>query len=258
MASRSPLIERAAEAILRCRCAVALTGAGISVESGIPDFRSASGLWQRFDPLEYATIEAFHRNPRKVWKMLAELHTIVSAASPNAAHRALAELEAAGRLAAVITQNVDHLHEKAGSRNVITFHGDAQRLRCLSCGGTFPAEGVKELPPPCPECGAILKPDVVLFGEAIPPEAIARAWAAVEACDLLLVVGTSAEVFPAGEIPYLARERGATIVEVNPDRTKISAIATLSIHAPAGEVLPRIVARIEALEGQGETSEGGG
>ena len=239
-----PLIERAAAAIQESRGAVALTGAGISVESGIPDFRSAGGLWSRFDPLEYATIEAFLQNPSKVWEMIAELHELIDRAVPNAAHRALAELEAQGHLTAIVTQNIDDLHQRAGSRNVIEFHGNGRQLRCLPCGEVSPAGEMEVLPPTCRSCGAILKPDVVFFGEMIPRAALEAAEHAVSACDLLLVVGTSAEVAPAGEIPFLARRAGAVIIEVNLGPTKISPIAEISIEAPAGEALPASVERV--------------
>ncbi len=157
--------------------AVALTGAGISVESGIPDFRSAGGLWEKFNPMEYATIDAFIRDPRKVWRMLTSLADLLEQAEPNPAHSALARLEKAGLLTGVVTQNVDNLHQRAGSVRVVEFHGNGQRLLCLSCHKVYDAGDVGELgsPPQC-GCGEILKPDVVLFGEAIPPAPRLEPW----------------------------------------------------------------------------------
>ena len=190
--------EQIAERIARSRYAIALTGAGISVESGIPDFRSAGGLWSKYDPLEFAYIEAFRANPAKVWKMLVELDEILLQAKPNGAHLALAELEKRGILRAVITQNIDSLHQRAGSTVVVEFHGNNRILRCDRCNRRFPREVVslQSLPPRC-ACGSALRPDLIFFGEAIPPDAYHQAMAAAEKCDFMLIVGTSASVAPA-------------------------------------------------------------
>lgn len=236
-------IERATEWLKESEFAIALTGAGISVESGIPAFRGSQGLWDKYDPAEYATIEAFMSDPFKVWKMLKELYETVRRAEPNAAHRALAELEAMGKLRAVITQNVDSLHQRAGSRNVIEFHGSGETLTCLSCGGKFRIEDIdlENIPPLC-HCGGILKPDVVFFGEPIPPEALKIAFELAERCDLLLVVGTSAQVYPAASIPRIARDSGARVVEINLEPTPLThEVSHLFIEGKAGEILPEIV-----------------
>ncbi len=234
---------------------VAFTGAGISVESGIPDFRSAGGLWERFDPMEYATIDAFRADPTKVWGMLAEMHEVVERARPNPAHRALARLEELGLLAGVITQNIDNLHQEAGSNNVIEFHGNARRLVC-ACGFAESAKATmrrmaeqgRPMPPRCERCFAVLKPDVVFFGEPIPPRAHRLALQLSEAPDVFLVVGTSAEVAPASYLPVVARRTGGTVVEVNLEPTPLSdGIADFAFRGQAGEVLPALVQEVERL-----------
>ncbi len=238
---------RAAEALGRARRAVALTGAGISVESGIPDFRSPGGLWSVFDPEEYATLRCFLRDPAKSWRFFRALGTTLWGKHPNAAHAALARLELAGRLAGVITQNIDRLHQAAGSREVLEIHGDASRLRCLSCDRTQPfgREHLEEGPVPvCGLCGSPLKPDVVLFEEPVRArEAIA---ALLDGCDLLLVVGTSAEVWPASSIPERALDGGVEVAEFNVRDTRLSdAIrrhgGTL-VRGCVTETLPRVAA----------------
>ncbi len=248
------VIRRAAEDILKARWAVALTGAGISVESGIPDFRSPGGLWSRFDPMEYAHIDSFRRNPEKVWEMLKEMLQLTSQANPNPAHLALAELEEMGLLKAVITQNVDGLHQRAGSRVVIEYHGNHDWLVCLNCGWRRPARGLRpeEIPPRCEKCRSIMKPDVVFFGEPIPWEAQLRALEEARRCDLMLVIGTSAVVYPAADLPRVAKGSGAIIVEVNKEPTVLT--GTLSdylIQGKAGEILPKIVEEVKRLRDEG-------
>src|SRR4030066_1139896 len=189
------LIQRAAEDILRSPKTIAFTGAGISVESGIPDFRSAEGLWQKYDPEEYAHIHAFYSDPDKVWLMLKDMFTLVMTAKPNPAHIGLAELEQMGLLDSIITQNVDGLHQAAGSKNVIEFHGNNMWLVCLECNERFKTnpEIIEKIPPRC-HCRGVLRPDVVFFGEPIPYHATVEATAKAESCDLMLVIGTSAIV----------------------------------------------------------------
>ncbi len=245
---------QAAEALSRAHYAVALTGAGISVESGIPAFRGAQGLWNRYDPAQYAHISAFMDHPGKVWKMLGELYGIMKRAQPNAAHIALAELEEMGLLKAVVTQNVDGLHQRAGSKRVIEFHGNGETLVCLSCGRSFRVEEVSldELPPRCP-CSGILKPNVVFFGESIPPEALSEAFEEARRCDLMLVVGTSAQVYPAAELPYKVAREGGTIIEVNLEETGLTHdLTTLFLKGRATDLLPRLVDLVKA-EGQAFT-----
>ncbi|MGQ9688013.1 MAG: SIR2 family NAD-dependent protein deacylase [Desulfobaccales bacterium] len=233
----------AADLLRRSRRAVALTGAGISVESGIPDFRSADGLWARFDPVEYATIRAFKQNPAKVWVMLREMDEILVRARPNPAHEALAELERQGHLLGVITQNVDNLHQKAGSRNVVEYHGNAHRFVCLNCGRRFAREALdfNRTPLYC-DCGGLIKPEVVFFGEAIPEEAGARANELVQRADLLLLIGTSGEVAPANFLPQAAKIHGALILESNLGHTRLTPLLTdYFLPGPAGEVWPEVM-----------------
>lgn len=212
-----------AELLKKSQAAVALTGAGISVESGIPSFRGAHGLWTRYNPMEYAHIQAFVADPAKVWKMLRELEEIITRARPNPAHTALAALEKMGRLRAVITQNVDNLHQEAGSVNVIEFHGNARRFVCLRCHQAFDPLTLdfSQLPLYCP-CGGLIKPDIIFFGEEIPPAANRAAFQLAEVCDLMLVIGTSAAVMPANYLPYTAKNHGAQIVEINPETTELT------------------------------------
>lgn len=230
--------------------AVALTGAGISVESGIPDFRSADGLWSRFDPMEFGHIESFRTNPAKVWKMLMEMDRLLQNACPNAAHLALADLERRGILRAIVTQNVDSLHQKAGSRNVVEFHGHGRTLRCDCCLRRFPREAISEvMVPPLCTCGEPLRPDFVFFGEEIPPQAHQEAITAVHACDVMLVVGTSATVAPASHLPFAAKEAGAFLVEINPTTTDLThRLTDLHVKETAGRALPAIVKALEGMD----------
>ncbi len=235
--------QQLAELIRQSRRAVALTGAGISVESGIPSFRGAGGLWSRYNPMEYAHIQALRTNPAKVWMLLKELDETITRARPNPAHYALAELEARGLLLGIITQNVDNLHQAAGSRKVVEYHGNALRFICLACKGQHPREALDFTHTPlyCP-CGGLIKPDVVFFGEPIPPQAQAEAQELAQSCDLLLIIGTSAEVAPASYLPYTARDWGATIIENNLEPTSLT--RNLTDHflpGPAGEVLPKVI-----------------
>ncbi len=242
------LIERVAKDIVRSRRTIALTGAGISVESGIPDFRSAGGLWSKYDPEEYAHISAFRANPEKVWQMLKEMMELVLGAEPNPAHSALAELEQMGLLNAVITQNVDGLHQRAGSKEVIEFHGSNEWLICLGCGSRREAASLSldNIPPRCEKCSSILKPDVVFFGEPIPWEAQTRAFEEAGVCELVLVIGTSAVVYPAAGIPMVAKKGGARVVEINREPTPLTgSVSHYLIQGPAGEILPKIVDEIK-------------
>jgi NAD-dependent deacetylase len=235
--------EKLAAILRQHRRIVAFTGAGISVESGIPDFRSPDGLWSRFDPMEYAHIQAFRANPAKVWALLQEMDATIARARPNPAHLALAQLEAKGLLLGVITQNVDNLHQAAGSKRVVEYHGNAQRFICDTCKGRHPRKTLDfgRTPLYC-RCGGLIRPDVVFFGEPIPTHAQKEAEELARKCDLLLVIGTSGEVAPASYIPYTAKEWGALIVENNLTPTRLT--DTLTDHflpGQAGEVWPKIV-----------------
>ena len=232
-------VDRTARALVQSQGkAVALTGAGISVESGIPDFRSAGGLWDKFDPMEYATIDAFRRDPRKVWQMIFSLEALLHRAAPNPAHVALAQLEQAGLLRGIVTQNIDNLHQRAGSTRVVEFHGNGQRLRCLACGALIEAtEAGRAGEPPLCSCGEILKPDVVFFGEQIPHTALQAATELLEECEVMLVVGTSATVYPFASLPGVAANRGCTLVEVNLEPTGLSPRCDVTLHASASSTL---------------------
>lgn len=242
--------RQAARSILRSHRAVALTGAGISVESGIPDFRSPEGLWTRYDPLEFGHIQSFLADPAKVWRMLIEMDRLLTGAEPNPAHLAVAELEQRGRLRGVITQNVDSLHQRAGSRHVVEFHGHGRTLGCIRCGRHRDRQTVclESLPPLC-ECGGPLRPDFVFFGEEIPVQAHKEALDLVGRCDLLLIVGTSASVAPASSLPALAKENGAFVIDINTGRTDLAErLIDLHISQPAGVALPAI---LEAMDTPG-------
>lgn len=237
------LIEEAAQLVARGRV-VALTGAGISVESGIPDFRSRGGLWARFPPEEYATIQAFRRNPAKVWNMLYEMESILERARPNPGHTALADLERRGLLKGVITQNIDGLHQEAGSVNVVEFHGSHRTLSCLDCGRSYGREEALKSRPPACGCGFTLKPDVIFFGEMIPMRALAESKNLADASRVMLVVGTSAEVAPASQMPLIAKRCGATIIEINLETTGLThSVTDLFIKGEAGKILPALAER---------------
>ena len=242
------LIRRAAEDLAAAKRVAALTGAGISIESGIPPFRGKGGLWERFDPMEIAHIDALMRNPAKVWKILVkEMKEIVDRAEPNDGHIGLAKLEQKNKLKTIITQNIDGLHQAAGNTDVIEFHGSFAWQRCMECDKKYETRKVdiSEIPPRC-VCGGILRPDAVFFGEMIPTEAMWRSRQAATECDLMLVVGTSAVVQPAAMMPVIAKNAGAKIVEINPERTPLThEISDYLIMGKAGEVMNRIM---EALE----------
>jgi NAD-dependent protein deacetylase/lipoamidase len=224
---------------------VVLTGAGVSTESGIPDFRSASGIWATVDPFEVASIQAFKRDPARVWSFYRERIQLLRAAAPNAAHVAIAELEQHGVVQAVVTQNIDTLHTRAGSDNVIEVHGSIRSARCLNCLWTEPADAVvtqlaESAVPTCPQCGEVLKPGVVLFGELLPPEAMERATQLARGARLVLVVGSSLEVWPVAGLPLEAR----AFAILNRGPTALDEQALLKIDAPAGETLTAVVAAL--------------
>ena len=227
---------------------VALTGAGVSTESGIPDFRSPTGIWAEFDPLEYATRGAFRRDPEKVWRFYAPRFGMLTEAEPNRAHLALAELERRGLVQAVVTQNIDLLHERAGSREVVEVHGSIRTSTCPDCGRTLPLEEVVPLLPlpRCPDCEAVLKPDVVFFDELLPPEAIDRAYDLAGKARLILVVGSSLEVWPVAELPLITLRAGGKVAVVNKGPTPVDDRAALKLDASAGEVLDAAVATLAA------------
>ncbi|MCZ7546256.1 MAG: NAD-dependent deacylase [Anaerolineae bacterium] len=241
-------IQRAAALLHASKHAIALTGAGVSTPSGVPDFRSVgSGLWARHNPLEKASLVSFRRDPNAFYAWLRPLARAMCQAEPNPAHRALARLEAMGVLKALITQNIDNLHRMAGSRVVHEVHGHFRTATCVSCyaecevGPFLDAFLQHGLAPACPDCGGVLKPNVILLGEQLPVETFSAASQAVRACDVMVVAGSSLEVAPVGGLPRLAAFHGARLILVNDQDTQVDGLADVVIHANVAEVLPRIV-----------------
>ena len=235
------LVER-----LRCARRVAvLTGAGVSAESGVPTFRQAqTGLWARYDPQSLATAAAFTANPRLVWEWYAWRRRLVAQAAPNPGHYALLELEKRIPEFNLITQNVDGLHQRAGSHNIIELHGNIQCSKCFDENTVIESWKEQiEIPPRCPHCGGMLRPDVVWFGESLPPEALEAAREAVEHCELFFTIGTSGVVEPAASLPNLAVLAGAGVVEINPEPTPHSQLASYILRGPSGVALPALIAR---------------
>jgi NAD-dependent deacetylase len=229
--------------IARARHVLALTGSGVSAESGVPTFRDAqTGLWARYRPEDLATPEAFAREPKLVWDWYAWRRTLVSRAEPNPGHRALVALAAHIPQFTLVTQNVDGLHQRAGSTDVVEFHGNLMRTKCSHDGAVVeePVGRSDDAPPLCPRCGAYVRPDVVWFGEMIPPDALQRAFAAAETCDVFLSIGTSSQVYPAASLAEVAQASGACIVEINPQPTPHSRFAQYLLSGPAGVMLPAL------------------
>jgi len=223
-----------------------LTGAGISAESGIPTFREAqTGLWAQYDPEELATRNAFRRHPQLVWAWYNWRRELVRRASPNPGHFALAQMADSGPQVTLITQNVDGLHWEAGSQTVLELHGNIGRFKCFDHNHPAGSLGMDLPEPPlCPECGSLLRPDVVWFGESLPQETLAAAITAAHTCDLFLVVGTSALVYPAAALPLEAIEHGVFTVEINPQQTPLTRYVDVALCGPAGQILPALVSAI--------------
>ncbi|CCC82557.1 NAD-dependent protein deacetylase [Thermoproteus tenax] len=237
-----------ARALARSSYAVAFTGAGVSADSGIPTFRGPGGLWSRYRPEELATPEAFLRDPLLVWEWYKWRQELIYRAAPNPAHIALAKLEKMGIIKSIITQNVDGLHERAGSQTVVELHGNIWRLRCIRCGATMTTERpVDVIPPRCPRCGGLMRPDVVWFGERLPAGEWEKAVDHASRADIMLVVGTSGAVFPAAYLPRLAKDRGAKIAVIDPGDTAFDDIADFRVRERAGEALPKLVEYVEAI-----------
>lgn len=229
---------------------VVLTGAGVSKESGIPTFRDAlDGLWARFDPTQLATRQAFNQNPKLVWDFYEYRRDLMRPAQPNPGHVALAALQTRFPTLRIITQNVDDLHERAGSTDVIRLHGNIAHNKCSAdCQGAPTPVDIQALtwdkvsgPPPCPHCGQPVRPDVVWFGEMLPHDALSRAYALLKQCDVILVVGTSGLVSPSAEMPGMVKDQGGVVIEVNPDYSMITRIATLKLDGASGVILPQVV-----------------
>lgn len=246
-------LQTVADVLRRARHVVVFTGAGVSAESGIPTFRDAlSGLWQRFDPAELATAEAFRRDPALVWGWYEWRRARVLQAQPNPAHLAIAALALHVPRLTLVTQNVDDLHERAGSTGVIHLHGSLHAPRCFDCASPFtglevdpqePAEGRRIEPPRCLHCGGWVRPGVVWFGEMLPEQALQQAFVAAEACDLLVSIGTSGVVYPAAQVPQLALESGSVVVHINPQPVATRGAREYSLVGAAGTVMPELLAR---------------
>ena len=239
-------VERLAALIREAQPCLVLTGAGVSTESGIPDFRSPTGIWARFDPLEYASLRAFRADPEKIWRFYAPRFGMLASAEPNPAHLALAELERRSLVQAVVTQNIDLLHGRAGSQDIVEVHGSIRTSSCPGCRRSYPladvlrgveAEGV----PRCDHCRSVLKPGVVFFGELLPVAAIDRATELARAAGLLLVVGSSLEVYPVADLPRETLEAGGRLAIVNLGRTPYDGRAEVRIEGSAGDVLSQVL-----------------
>jgi NAD-dependent deacetylase len=240
-------IEKARDLISGAHKISALTGAGISVDSGIPDFRSEGGLWKRYDPHEYATLDSFMQDPTKFWTMGRELAETILKAQPNAAHLALAALEQKGKLVGIITQNIDNLHQVAGSKNVIELHGNYLRAYCIECKEEYVGKEVHkrvaqgEIPPTCEKCGGVLKSEAILFGEPLPEAPMEQAIALCRKTDLMLVVGSSLTIFPAAFLPQVAKNAGAAVILNNLDGVNKNNVANIILKGRASEILPLII-----------------
>lgn len=254
------LIKRAAMDLINSNYAVAFTGAGISTESGIPDYRGPNGVWRKNPEAEkraYEIYGKFLRNPKEYWEEVQKstIYPVLDKALPNPAHKALAELESLGILVCIITQNIDGLHQKAGSRNVLEFHGSVSKLRCIRCNSRFDKKDFISLiesgeVPRCRKCDSALKLDVVHFNEPIPMDVYVKSFEEAMKCDLMLVCGTSAVVYPAAELPRVAKRNGAKVIEINLYETSLTleGISDYIIKGKAGEILPRIVEEVKNLK----------
>jgi NAD-dependent deacetylase len=226
---------------------VALTGSGISVESGIPTFRDAqTGLWSRYDPHELATANAFRRNPKLVWEWYAWRRKIVNGAKPNSGHYALSAvqefLHSQGACFTIITQNIDGLHQRAGCINLLELHGNINRMKCFDEDKPITSvPPTNNIPPRCPNCGGLLRPDVVWFGESLPADTLQEAWEVTRSCDIFFSIGTSTVVEPAASLPYQALHQGSIVLEINPNQTLLTQYATMAIQGSAGQVIPELV-----------------
>ncbi|MEZ5064508.1 MAG: NAD-dependent deacylase [bacterium] len=241
-------LDRVAQVLAGASRVAVLTGSGISAESGVPTFRTEDGLWENYRLEDVATPEAVARNPRGVWEFYEMRRANMQAVQPNAGHFALAELAPMFESFTLATQNIDGLHQRAGSADVLEVHGSLWRAHCDHCGRVvdpfpFPAP---EIPPPC-GCGEVLRPSVVLFGEALPHDVFAAATAAASDCDVAFSIGTSSVVWPAAGLPVLAGERGAFVIEINPAATELTPAFDVSLRGPAGTILPDLVRRVRRV-----------
>jgi len=249
-------LDLAARRIVAARYVVAMTGAGLSVESGIPPFRGPGGLWTKYGEPPMNGYERFLADPKKAWEdrlnpqgPMRELWEALARAEPNPGHRALVQLEDAGVLRATITQNVDNLHRLAGSRSLLEIHGNATLIRCVTCVARYERDAIDYaiLPPRCPRCDGLLKSDTVSFGEPIPPDVLEACSMAADRADCMIVAGTSATVYPAAGFPIAIADRGGDLIEVNPYPSDLTPLCRMTLMGPAGEVLPALAARVLAL-----------
>jgi NAD-dependent deacetylase len=247
---RLAALEAAADCLSRARYVIALTGAGLSVESGIPPFRGPGGLWTKHGEPPMNGYQRFLADPRRAWEdrlnptgPMRELWKALSAARPNPGHHAFVELEDLGVLRALITQNVDNLHRVAGSRRLLEIHGNATLIRCLGCGRRFARDEIdfSDLPPRCPSCDGLLKSDTVSFGEPIPSDVLDGCFEEAALADCMIVAGTSATVYPAAQFPLDVQQRGGDLIEINPYPSELTAVSRHVLQGPAGEILPRLV-----------------
>lgn len=243
-------IDKAIEVLKKSKHTTAFTGAGISVESGIPPFRGPEGLWSKYDP-QVLDIGYFHNNPYESWKVIKEIfYDFFGGAVPNTAHKVLAVMEENALLSAIITQNIDDLHQKAGSKNVIEYHGNSQKLICPHCNKQFKPDEIdfNKLPPHCPDDAYVLKPDFVFFGESIPGTAHLLSSKESQDADVFLLIGTTGEVMPAAMVPKFAKENGATIIEINPEESLYTnEITDIFLKGKAGEILPELLQKLLAV-----------
>jgi len=259
-------IQQAAAVLARAEHVVALTGAGLSVESGIPPFRGPGGLWTRYGEPPMDGYRRFLADPAEAWRERLHpteswargLRDTLADAKPNDGHIALVELEQMGRLRALITQNIDDLHRQAGSRALLEIHGNHRLLRCLDCNQRYAPEQIEvdedSLPPRCPECAGIVKGDTVQFGEPIPPDVLRRCQEETQRSDCMLVIGTTATVYPAAEFPLQVLRRRGHVIEVNPYESELSSVASLSLRGPGGAVLTRLIECVRAKQNEGASA----
>lgn len=243
------MLDRLAQEIMNCKCAAALTGAGISAESGVPTFRGKEGLWGKFRPEELATMDAFMANPQMVWEWYNWRRKLLSEVKPNEGHYALCSLADRFEHFSLITQNVDGLHRQAGSTDILELHGNISRNKCMDCSAPFdePDEIDPEKIPLCLKCGGKIRPDVVWFGEMLDEEIIQKAFEEAERADLFFSIGTSAVVHPAASLPMTAKRHGAILVEINVESTPLTALADFYFPVKSGELLPRLVSRLQQM-----------
>jgi NAD-dependent deacetylase len=251
-------VEEAARLMYDANHMVALVGAGISVESGIPPFRGPGGLWTKYGEPDMRGYDRFLEDPKEWWEQrisssgsYQELIDALAQAKPNPGHVAMKEMEELGFLKHIITQNIDNMHQEAGSQAITEIHGNRTKLRCLGCSHRWPLDEfpIDELPPACPECGGVVKSDTVMFGEPIPHDALDECIRQTQVCDCMLLVGTSATVYPAAGFPLDVKRSGGKLIEMNPNETPLTEIADVVLRAPSGESLPPVVERLRKLTG---------